>query len=654
MTRSGWLADRLGAGSRTRLALAYAGGALLFFALLQLVFPVPVGVIVQGIIIGALTALIAFGIALIYRSNRIINFAQADLGIIPATLTALLVVATGLSYWLAVPIGLAAAVGLGALTYYGLIRFFSKAPRLIVMVVTIGISTTLAGFASAMPGWFSQVSAPTQITVPLSFSFSIGTIVFRGDDLIAVVVAGAMIAGLFALLHRTNIGIALRASAESADRAAVAGINVDRTHAAVWIIASVMSTMGVILRAGILGLPQGQAGPEILVRALAAAVIGRMENFGLIFAAACGLEIVESAILWNKGSTILVDPAIFVLVVVALLAQRRRPESRVEAESISSWAAAANVRGTPRELVSLPEVKWVRRALVALVAVGVAVLPYGLSLAHTNLAGAVLIYAIIALSLVVLTGWAGEISLGQVGFVAMGAATAASLNVHDHWDLLLTTLVAGAVGAVAALVVGLPALRIRGIMLAVTTLAFAVATSDFLLDKDYFHFLPADTTVVDRLPVLGHINVSGERAFYYVCLVGLVVAFAAVWGLRRSRSSTGSWSPLRDMIERTALAMGINVTCAPADGVRGLRVPSCRRRGSSRRPATGAGHGDLRADTELAHPDHGRRRWPRLDGGRRRRRRVPSRRRSGSTPRYPCTTGRSSPRPSTARDCSVS
>ena len=126
--RSGWLADQLPAGSRTRRALAYAGGALVFFALLQLVFPVPVGVIVQGIIIGALTALIAFGIALIYRSNRIINFAQADLGIIPATLTALLVVGTGLSYWLAVPIGLAAAVGLGAGTYYGLIRFSRRHP----------------------------------------------------------------------------------------------------------------------------------------------------------------------------------------------------------------------------------------------------------------------------------------------------------------------------------------------------------------------------------------------------------------------------------------------------------------------------------------------------------------------------------------------
>ena len=94
----------------------------------------------------------------------------------------------------------------------------------------------------------------------------------------------------------------------------------------------------------------------------------------------------------------------------------------------------------------------------------------------------------------------------------------------------------------AALVVGLPALRIRGIMLAVTTLAFAVATSDFLLDKDYFHFLPADTTVVNRLPVFGRLNVSGERAFYYVCLVAL---FSPSWpsGACAGRGSTGCSSP---------------------------------------------------------------------------------------------------------------
>ena len=125
-------------------------------------------------------------------------------------------------------------------------------------------------------------------------------------------------------------------------------------------------------------------------------------------------------------------------------------------------------------------------------------LPFMLSEKDTNLAAAVVIYAIIAVSLVILTGWAGEISLGQVAFVAIGSAAAGAANVHWQLDPFLSFLLAGAVGAVASVIIGLPALRIRGLFLAVTTLAFAVATSSFLLNRDQsflgikFDYLPDD------------------------------------------------------------------------------------------------------------------------------------------------------------------
>ena len=133
-----------------------------------------------------------------------------------------------------------------------------------------------------------------------------------------------------------------------------------------------------------------------------------------------------------------------------------------------------------------------------------------------------LIYAIIAISLVLLTGWAGEISLGQVAFVAIGSAAAGAANVHWHLDPFLSFLLAGAVGAVASIIIGLPALRIRGLMLAVTTLAFAVATSSFLLNRDQslfgikFDYLP-DTLLdrVTRFPQwtpFGHIGIGADGA----------------------------------------------------------------------------------------------------------------------------------------------
>ena len=144
-----------------------------------------------------------------------------------------------------------------------------------------------------------------------------------------------------------------------------------------------------------------------------------------MFLAACGLGAVEVMIIWNKGSATLVDPVMFVIVIAALLFQRRSRESRVEDQAVSSWQNAANVRPIPREL---------QRAARGQVGAACAARPRSSArssrcrsswaLRDTNLAAAVAIYAIVAISLVLLTGWAGEISLGQVAFVAIGAAAA--------------------------------------------------------------------------------------------------------------------------------------------------------------------------------------------------------------------------------------
>ena len=181
----------------------------------------------------------------------------------------------------------------------------------------------------------------------------------------------------------------------------------------------------------------------------------------------------------------------------------------------------------------------------------------------------------VAISLVLLTGWAGEISLGQVAFVAIGSAAAGAANVHWQLDPMLSFLLAGAVGAVASIIIGLPALRIRGLMLAVTTLAFAVATSSFLLNRDQsllgikFDYLP-DSILdqVTRFPQwtpFGDIGIGGdgahpERTFYFMCVVMLLLVIVAVRGLQRSRT-------VRDLIatrdnERNAQAFRLSPTSA--------------------------------------------------------------------------------------------
>ena len=112
----------------------------------------------------------AVGLALTYKANRIINFAQADLGIVPALLALLLILAKGWNIWLALPLGLLAAAVLGALVEMIFVRRFFKAPRLILTVATIGVAQILVAVSLFMPGWFGDLSSdrpPAFITTTL-------------------------------------------------------------------------------------------------------------------------------------------------------------------------------------------------------------------------------------------------------------------------------------------------------------------------------------------------------------------------------------------------------------------------------------------------------------------------------------------------------
>jgi branched-chain amino acid transport system permease protein len=209
-----------------RRAFNYIAIGLFFYFFEQLWWPAPIGVLVQGVVIGGLTALIAFGIALIYRANRIINFAAGDLGGVSASLAVLLIVGPGIPYFLAFPIGVASAVVVGAVVEFLVIRPFFKAPRLILTVVTIGLSLLFAAFGQLLPLAFDITTPPQSFPSPFSFQFAIGQTIFTGNDVIALVAVPVVILLLAAFFRYTRIGIAVRASAENSDRAFLLGIPV--------------------------------------------------------------------------------------------------------------------------------------------------------------------------------------------------------------------------------------------------------------------------------------------------------------------------------------------------------------------------------------------------------------------------------------------
>ena len=553
----GWAND-----PRLRTTFTALAGAGLFYFVLQVFWPSPIGVIVQGMVVGGLTALISFGIALIYRANRAINFAQADLGSAPAALSVLLIVGPGLPYFVALPLGILAAVALGALVEFGIIRRFFKAPRLLFTVATIFLSQLLAPLSVILPRLFEITTPPQSFPSPFDFSFTINPIVFRGNDVIAMLVVPAVIVGLAAFFRYTNIGIAIRASAESTDRAFLVGIPVKRIQMIVWVIATVMATLAIFLRAGIVGLPIGRVlGPAILIRALAACVIGRMERLPTIFVAAMALGIVEQSIIWETGRAIIIAPILFVIILGALLVQRRGLVAR--ADEGSAWQAAKDVRPVPQELAHVPEVKWGGKILTGLLFVFGLALPAIVPESRVNLVGVILIFAIVGVSLVVLTGWAGQISLGQVAFMGIGAAVGGAITERLQWDLSIALVLAGLAGAAAAMIIGLPALRIKGLFLAVITLAFAQAVASYGLNDEFFGWwLPSGR--IARNPIFGLIAVDTEVRFYYLCLASFTVVLLLAKGLRHSHTGRAMIG-IREN-ERAAQAFGVNATIAKLTG----------------------------------------------------------------------------------------
>jgi branched-chain amino acid transport system permease protein len=545
-------ASRVGDLATGRFEWVVPLGAMLLFQ--QLFLPATLGVVVDGALYGGRIALIALGIALVYRANRIVNFAQGDIGGLPAVLAVMLVIGWHWNYWVGLVVGLAAAVLLGGLVETLIVRRFENAPRLVLTVATIGLAQLLTGAAFLLPQAFGQ-DFGSKLPQPFGFEQEIGGTNFRAHDILTVIIVPLAIAGLALFLQRSTLGIAIIGAAERPDRAAGLGIPVKRLHTVVWAVAGVLAFLAMYLRAGVVGLPIGQALPiDFLVQALAAAVFGRFTRFTTIGAAAIGIGILDRAIVfqpWNRPAYTHV--VVFVVVLVGLLLVRRSNTGRVDADA-STWQATQEVRPTPSELAHLPEVRFARWGGWVVAAAAVLTLPMWLSTSQMSLATIVVLLGIVAASLVVLTGWGGQVSLGHMAFVGVGAGIGGALT-EKGWDLALSMVVAGLGGALAAVVVGYPALRRRGLTLAVSTLAFALVTSEYLLDRTIFGWLPRSR--IDKPTLFGSIPIDNEVPVFFVSVATLVLALAMVTGVRHSR--TGRVLIAIRENERAAQSYGINV-----------------------------------------------------------------------------------------------
>jgi ABC-type branched-subunit amino acid transport system ATPase component/ABC-type branched-subunit amino acid transport system permease subunit len=564
--RGRWQASGIDPDDLAVRALIILGGVVLAWVA-GLLFPdtFPLEVTLIGALFGAASGLMAVGLVLTYRTTRIVNFAYGSMGGFCAMVAVALnqgeadiggFTVGGLPWAAALAIGIGLGMVVGALVERLVIRRFVRSPRLVLTVATIGLAQVFAALMLFLPGWFNLPAVIPRFDTPLTDSYvTLGNQPFDGNDFLLVGLIPLILAGLILFLRSTDAGMAVRGMAENMDRARLLGIPVNRLSLLLWGIAGGLAATTAVLTAPNHGVRfEMAAGPSLLLPPLAAAVVARMSSMSVAFASGVAFGVVEQLLRLNfRGQRELPWVVYLVVIVVALLIQRRST-SRAELADETSWTAVGVTTRLPRELARLPEVRAARVAGWLLLTGLLVAIPVLGSEAQVHEATIALTWGLAALSLVMLTGWGGVVSLGQVAFVGVGGVTAAHLIATKNLDLFLTIGASAVAGGIVALLIGLPALRVYGQYLAVTTLAFAVVMEQYIVQPfnhpDFFHGF------IDRPLLWGRVDLEDGRWLYALGLFLVAVTTVAVVNLRRARPGR-SIAATRDN-ERGAAAVGIN------------------------------------------------------------------------------------------------
>lgn len=507
------------------------------------------------------------------RASNVINFAHAAIGVylasaffelrrsgdlvlpvlgLPARVH--LVPRPTITTALTVTVTLGALVGL--VVYYLVFRPLRDASALARVVASLGLLLYLQEvvrmrFPTA--GAAVQVRRKVLTETPVHL---LGTTV-SANRLILAGLALVVAAALGATFRYTRFGLVTRAAAESEKGALLLGISPDAAGAINWVLASVLAGMAVVLIEPITGLDPTTTS-LLVVPALAAALVGDLRSFGWTTAGGLGIGMIQSLILgyavrpdttWIPDwlPTTGLQQAIPVIVIVALLAWRgdRLPDR-----------AALTARRLPPSPTPRHVALWCAAGSAAVVGA-----LFTFDAPHRQALMVSMVFALLALSVVVVTGYVGQISLAPLAFAGVAGFT--TIHLAATLPMPLAIVLAAGFSSALGILVGLPATRVRGMTLAVATLAAAVAIEALVLGSESFSGGAAGMSA-PRPRLFGlDLGISARGAdnfrpaFGIVVLIVLLCACVGVANLRRNRTGL-RWLAVRAN-ERAAAAAGIDV-----------------------------------------------------------------------------------------------
>lgn len=521
--------------------------------------------LILGLGSGATYAVLGIGLVLKYRSDRVVDFAhgavamwiayvfvnlrtsgvlQLPLIVLPHQIT---LSTTGVDTTLAVLISLAYAALLGAVLYLLVYRPLRGAAPLTRICASVGVMLVFEAIAVLN---FGTEAKTTPAILPTS-SVTISGLTFPSDRIFFTGIVLVFAVGLTLVYRFTRFGLATRAGAENERGAALTGISGYRIALVNYVIATVLAGV-----AGILIAPIANLNPTsytlFIVPALGVALVGRFESFWLVAVAGVALGMLQSEIIkfqtfsWFPTGDV-ADALPFILIIVAIAVRAPSLLARGETEAQRSPSVAR-----PQNPIATAAFCLVAGTVILFVLQG--------SLRNAFIAS--MTFTCVALSLVVLTGYVGQVSLAQMTFAGVGGFMLGHISHGWGIGFPFSLILAGLCAVPVGILIGLPALRLRGVNLAVVTLGAAFTADALLFNSQGFaggltglpikppHLLGLDLSIAK-----GHDYprvIFGVLVLVVVTLMGLLVA-------RLRRGPAGRMLLAVRSNERAAAAVGINV-----------------------------------------------------------------------------------------------
>ncbi len=494
--------------------------------------------IIAGLSGGGAYALTGLGIVAVFKSSGVLSFAQGGIGMASAYAYWELQSSWGAPAVVSVVGGVLFGALLSAVFYLVAVRRLSRASDLARAICTLGLLL----FLQSLAAWHYGGSI---VSVPSLFGASTHT-VFGADIttdtvvvLVVTVVVATLLVGLFA---RTRFGCVAQALRERPDVASTVGISPHVVGIFGWTLGGAVAALAGILVLPTTGLAASNA-TQLLLPAMGAGLISGFTSIWGTVSVGLAIGVAESLLIQHDVWSGFVNSVPFLVIVVALVLGG------------SALPGRGALEATRLPAITTGAIRWTRLVPVAVISLLVPIL-FGQGAAIAAITTAVSV--LLALSVVIITGYAGQISLAPFALAGVGSLVSAQAASTAGWPFLASIVVGVLAAVVVGLAIGVPALRVRGVNLAIATLGLSLLIEQAVLNAPRLTGGTAGL-VVPPASVFGFTispSLFPER-YAIVCILIAVLAGVVTLNVRRGRSGR-RFTAVRAN-ERGAAALGISV-----------------------------------------------------------------------------------------------